>query len=93
VRLVPDIPVVFVDGSANHAMPGVSKFYMYRTDPLPDNANEYKQVTVVQIIMPSTSLVDMVAFLEHRLRVLLKNNQITQELIDERRDFYMKYPV
>jgi hypothetical protein len=31
--------------------------------------------------------------LEHRLRSMVKNEQITQEYIDERRAFYMNYPV
>jgi hypothetical protein len=94
VRLVSDIPVVYADGITNHVIgPGISKFYLHRSDATPRNPNEYNQVTVVQIIMPSTGLVDMVAFLEHRLRSMVKNEQITQEYIDERRAFYMNYPV
>jgi hypothetical protein len=94
VRVVPDIPVVFADGITNHVIgPGISKFYLHRSDAAPGNPNEYNQVTVVQIIMPSSGLVDMVAFLEHRLRSMIKNKQITQEYLDERREFYMKYPV
>jgi hypothetical protein len=43
--------------------------------------------------MPATAFADMVAFFEHRLRVMVARGNIPQEIIDERREFYGKYPV
>jgi hypothetical protein len=94
VRTAPEAPVIFADGITNHIMgAGVSKFHFYRTDAVAGKLNVYEKVEVAQIIMPAESFVDMVAFFEHRWRVMLKHGNVTQAHVDERRAFYSAYPV
>ena len=93
VRIVTDIPIVYADGIVNHVVgPGVCKFYLYRSDADPKDPKEYSQATVVQVVMPVGGFVEMAAFFEHRLRVMVKNKAVTQEYIEERRKFYANYP-
>lgn len=94
VKVVQDIPVVFADGVLQHVTsPNVSKFYLHRSDVNPKDPNSFSNFPVIQVIMPNTGFADMVAFLEHRLKVMLHRGDISQAVIDERRDFYSKYPI
>jgi hypothetical protein len=84
VRIVQDPPVVFTDGVATHAHSRmISKLYLYRTDPDP-KAEEMPgtAVHVLQLVMSHEALLESVAFLEHRIRVMLKDGTITQEQVD-----------
>jgi hypothetical protein len=93
VRIAQEIPVVFADQVTNHVMgPGVIKCYFNRIDPAPGDPNQYSNVQVLQLIMPASGFVDMVAFFEHRLRLMVAANHVSQERVDERREFYSKYP-
>jgi hypothetical protein len=94
VRTIPEIPVVFADGVANHVMgPGISKFHFYRTDAILGKLNVFEKVEALQLIMPANSFVDMVAFFEHRLKVMVKYGNVTQSVIDDRREFYSRQEV
>jgi hypothetical protein len=94
VRTVPEVPVIFADGLINEVMgPGVAKFHFFRSDAIVGDQTSYEKVEVLQVIMPANAFVDMVAFFEHRIRVMLKNNNVSKELVEERREFYSKYPV
>jgi hypothetical protein len=73
--------------------PGISKFHLYRNDAVLGQIDVYERLEVLQLIMPTLSFVDMVAFFEHRLRVMVKNGNVTQEVIAERREFYAHYKV
>lgn len=91
VIAVAQSPVIYADGIAYHVTgPGISKLHFYRNDALIEKYNEYVRTEVLQLIMPSAAFVDMVAFFERRLKVMLKNNDIPQTMIDEKREFYSK---
>jgi hypothetical protein len=94
VRTIPDVTVVYADTVINQIMgPGISKFTFCRIDSIAGVIDEYEKVEVAQIIMPSINFADMVAFFEHRLKVMIKNGYLDQAIIDERRKFYSEYPV
>lgn len=91
VKIVSDIPTIFADGVVNQIMgPGISKFYFFRNDAILGTINTYQPVGVAQMVMPAYGFVDMVAFFEHRLKVMLNAGNITQAMVDERREFYSK---
>jgi hypothetical protein len=94
VRTIPEAPVVFADGIINQVTgPGIAKFHFYREDAVVGNVDVYEKVEVLQVIMPANSFIDMVAFFEHRIRVMVKNGYVSQSHLDERRAFYSNYPV
>lgn len=94
VKVVQDIPAIFVDGVTNHVTaPGISKFYLYRSDVNPNDPNSFSFSNIVQVVMPATGFADMVAFFEHRLKVMVKRGDLSQTVIDERRDLYGKLPI
>jgi hypothetical protein len=94
VKVVQDIPAIFVDGVMNHVTaPGISKFYLYRSDINPKDPNSFSNSNIIQVIMPATGFADMVAFFEHRLKVMVKRGDLSEAVVDARRDFYGKMPI
>jgi hypothetical protein len=94
VKVVQDIPVVFVDGVTQHiTAPGISKFYLYRSDANPKDPTSFSNLAVIQVIMPAIGFADMVAFFEHRLKVMVQRGDLSQAVVDERRDSYSKMPI
>jgi hypothetical protein len=94
VKIIQDIPVVFVDGVMQHVTaPGVSKFYLFRSDANPKDPTSFSNTAVLQVVIPPTGFVDMVAFFEHRLKAMIQRGDISQGIIDERREFYSKWPI
>ena len=72
VRVLPDIPLLFADGvSVQSYAPGISKFYLIRADPDP-SGRDNKLTTVTQVVMPMEGFVQMWAFFEHRIKVMIK---------------------
>jgi hypothetical protein len=91
VKIVPDIPVIFADGAMSQAFgPGISKFYLYRTDFDPLLAEPNKNTPIVQIVMPAEGFAALVHFLQHRLRMMVEGKAISQEAVD--RINQTKYP-
>jgi hypothetical protein len=43
--------------------------------------------------MPAIGFADMVAFFEHRLKVMVQRGDLSQAVVDERRDSYSKMPI
>src|ERR1700730_5606874 len=81
------IPVLFADGVISQAYGGnVAKFYFGRVDPDPSgSASAPNAAPVLQVAMPIDGFVQMVAFLEMRLRVMVKRGVIAQQIIDRYR--------
>jgi hypothetical protein len=83
VRLLPETPVIYADGVSDQSYgPGMSKFHLFRVDPAPSSGvNELR--SVVQIVMPLDSFVQMWAFFEHRLKLMIKDDVISREKIEQ----------
>jgi hypothetical protein len=84
VRVVPDIPVIFSDGVMSHSfVQGVAKFYLYRTDSSPNVVDGMQNVPVVQVIMSAQGFAGMLHFFQHRLRLMIQEGAISQEMVDK----------
>jgi hypothetical protein len=89
VRTIDAVPVIYADGILNQVRaPGISKFHFFRDDAVVGDSSQYTKVEVLQIIMPVNGFVDMLAFFEHRLKLMIEKGQTTQEFVDSRRNFY-----
>jgi hypothetical protein len=91
VKVVQDLPLIFADGVLSQAWgANLSKFYLSRidSDPQPGLGPGNKVVPLVQIVMPIDGFVQMVAFFEMRLRMMVNNKVITQDMIDKARQLY-----
>lgn len=83
VRIVQDIPAIFSDGVMSHSfIQGVSKFYLYRTDSAPDAAGGARNVPVVQVIMSAQGFAGMLHFFQHRLKLMIRDGAISQEMVN-----------
>jgi hypothetical protein len=84
VRAIQDPPVVFCDGVMSHSFaPGISKFYLYRTDASPDVSEGNKNIPVLQIVMSASGFAGMLHFFNHRLALMVRDGVISQEAVDE----------
>jgi hypothetical protein len=84
VRVVQDIPVVFADGVMSQAYgQGIAKFYLYRTDASPNASELPKNVPFLQVVMPAHGFAVMLHFFEHRLKLMINDQTISQEAVDE----------
>jgi hypothetical protein len=84
VRIIHDIPVIFSDGVMSHSyITGVSKFYLYRTDSAPNVADGARNVPVVQVIMSAQGFAGMLHFFQHRLKLMIRDGAISQELVND----------
>jgi hypothetical protein len=91
VRITPEIPVIFADNIASHAWtPNLSKFYFVRIDSDPFATSPNTQNFVAQIVMPNDGFVRMVAFLEHRLKMMVDSQAVAQDAVDEARRFWVE---
>ncbi|MCA6105112.1 MULTISPECIES: hypothetical protein [Bradyrhizobium] len=90
VRIVPDIPTIFADGSISQSWgPGVSKFYFGRIDADPHVQGAPTSTVVAQVIMPTEGFVAMVTFFEHRLKMMVEAGAVSQETIDRSRQAWI----
>lgn len=90
VKIVPDIPTIFADGAISQSWgPGISKFYLGRLDADPAAKGDATSVTVAQIIMPAEGFVSMMAFFEHRVRMMVEQGIVSQETVDNAREFWI----
>jgi hypothetical protein len=90
-KVVQDLPVIFADGVLSQAWSAnLSKFYLSRidSDPQPGPGRENKLVPLVQIVMPIDGFIQMVAFFEMRLKMMVNSKVITQEMIDKAKQLY-----
>jgi len=79
VKVVQDVPVIYADGIASHAnSPKISKFYFFRIDPDPNGASPGKPTFVSQVVMPMDGFLQMWAFIEHRLKLMIKAGAISK---------------
>jgi hypothetical protein len=93
VRVLDDVPVIFSDGVLSHSFAfGISKFFLYRTDNDPGLTAPPKEVVTAQIIMPTENFIRMVAFFEHRLKLMVASSEISQAKIDAARQFWVDNP-
>ncbi len=94
VRILQDVPVIFVDGVVSQSFaPGVVKFYFSRVDSDPFLRPEgARNVVNLQVVMPTDSFVRMVAFFEHRLKMMAGSNDVSQATIDAARQFWIDNP-
>lgn len=84
VKVVGDIPVIFTDGVSSHSYaPGIAKYYLFRVDSDPLALGNDKTVTVAQIIMQAEGFAKMVAFLNHRLKLMVRDGAISKEATDK----------
>ena|ERR1700722_19805755 len=84
VRAIQDPPVVFCDGVMSQSFaPGISKFYLFRTDASPDASEVNKNIPILQIVMSANGFATMLHFFNHRLKLMLRNGAISQEAVDE----------
>jgi hypothetical protein len=90
IKVLADIPVVFADAVASQAWTAnLSKFYFSRTDSDPRAQAPNTEVYVAQIVMPNNGFVMAVAFLEHRMKMMVEAGVISQELVDKSREFWL----
>jgi hypothetical protein len=86
VRIAQDPQVIFADLVSTHTVGmGISKFFLARIDPDPEGVARNKIEPVAQIVMPMSGFVQMWAFFEHRLKIMKKENIISQSEIDNAR--------
>jgi hypothetical protein len=77
-------PVVFCDGIMSEIhTPGVSKIFLYRSDPDPHAVGDVSFTPVMQIVMPMESMVKAAAFLAVRIQTMVNSGFITQERVNE----------
>ena len=84
VKVVQDVPVLFADGVMSQAYaPGVSKFYLYRTDSAPDvTSHPAQNIPVLQVVMPARGFAALVHFFQHRLKLMIDEGAITKAEVD-----------
>src|SRR5262245_9442289 len=83
VKIVQDIPVVFADGVMSQSyIAGIAKFYFYRTDSSPDLSGPNVNHPVVQVVMPAQGFAQMLHFFQHRLKTMIAEGAISQEVVD-----------
>jgi hypothetical protein len=79
-----NFPSVFADGVLSHVNSlGMSKFYLYRTDPNMFGRGGAITTPTVQINMPTHGLVQSVAFLHQRVQFLIRRGDVTQSDWDQ----------
>jgi hypothetical protein len=84
-KLAPwaSIPNVFADGVMSQSYgPGISKFYLYRTDGDPHAQVEPVNTPIVQVIMPAAGFVRTWAFFGARIKTMIDEGFLTQEQVD-----------
>jgi hypothetical protein len=93
IKVAQDIPVIFADGVTSQSFgPGISKFYVHRVDSDPHLLTPNKVINMLQVVVPAEGFIKMTAFFEHRLRIMVANNIVSQEAVDQARDFWIKNP-
>jgi hypothetical protein len=89
VRTVGEVPVIYADGIRNQIRSnGISKMHFFRDDSVAGKVSEYTKVEVLQLIMPALGFAEMVAFLEHRLNMMIESGQVNRTQYEERKKFY-----
>jgi hypothetical protein len=89
VRIAQETPVIFIDTIHSHSFAfGISKLLLSRWDPAHDGVSPPTQAIVAQIVMPTENLIRSIAFLEHRLKLMVESNAITQAQIDQARKLF-----
>jgi hypothetical protein len=79
-----NIPVLFADGAMSQAFgPGISKFYLYRSDFDPNLSLPNKNTPIVQIVMHAEGFARMIHFFQHRLRIMVDAGVISQQVVDQ----------
>jgi hypothetical protein len=95
VKLIQDIPVIFADGVISQSyIPGISKFYLYRTDigPDVDASQPPRNVPVVQVVMSARGFAGMLHFFHHRLKIMIRDGAISQDMVDSINSFVYDEP-
>jgi hypothetical protein len=93
VRIAQPIPVLFADGVTSQSYgPGIAKFYFSRIDPDPLVSGPTKVEQILQIVMPAEAFVTMTAFFEQRLKMMVASKIISQESVDNARQFWVEHP-
>jgi hypothetical protein len=88
VRVIGDIPVIFTDGVSSHShAPGIAKYYLYRVDSDPFAIGNDKNVVVAQVVMQAEGFAKMVAFLNHRLSLMVKDGAVSKAAVDAAMSF------
>ncbi len=84
---------MYVDAILSQIMaPNISKMLFHRFESSPTEINTYVKRPVIELVMPANHFADLVAFLEHRLRLMVKNGYVSQGTVDERRKLYSTFP-
>jgi hypothetical protein len=92
VKIVPDIPAIFTDGAISQNWgPGISKFFLGRLDADPNALKEATSTPVAQIIMPAEGFVQMVAFFEHRVEMMVEQGVVSQGSVDKAREHWVNF--
>jgi hypothetical protein len=92
VRVVSDIPVVFADGVSSQSYGiGISKFFLVRIDPDPQSGPN-RPVLIQQVVMPIDGFIQMWAFFEHRLKIMIKDGVATKDMVERFRADIGKLP-
>ena len=89
IRALEGVPVIYADGIFNQVRAlGVSKMHFFRDDAVLGDVSSYTKVEVLQLIIPAVGFTEMVAFLEHRLKLMIEKGQASQQDYDTRKKFY-----
>lgn len=92
VKISPDIPVLFSDGALSQVYgPGIAKFYLGRFDADPHVLSTSKSIAVAQVIMPAEGFAAMMAFFEHRVKLMVKDGVLSQEFVDRQRAYWANF--
>jgi hypothetical protein len=82
--------VIFSDGALSQTFaPGVAKFWLYRVDVDPHVSTDAGTTPVAQVIMPAEQFVNMVAFFERRIELMVANGVVRPGLLEEMRASYL----
>ena len=89
VRIVPEIPAIYADTVLSQSYgPGISKFFLARFDSDPAATSVPSSVPVAQVIMPAEGFVQMVAFFQMRLQVMVDSQIISQDSVDKAHEYW-----
>jgi hypothetical protein len=78
------IPNVFADGVMSQSYgPGISKFYLYRTDGDPHAKGNPVNTPIAQVVMPAAGFVRTWAFFGKRIKTMIEQGFLTQDQVDE----------
>jgi hypothetical protein len=81
--------IIFADGVLSQTFaPGISKLWLYRVDVDPHASTESASTPVAQIIMPAEQFVNMVAFLETRVDLMVRRGIVREGLLEDMRNGY-----